>query len=93
MAKIKTDLTFPEIVGKVKDFIEDALDEALPEREVVDTALDKVVEWVDERVSYGLSPVGLIIDSVDHLVLRMVLRLLVDAVYKGLDLDEDLEKE
>lgn len=44
---------------------------------VIDFIVDQLVAKIDAAIDYGNTPIGRAIDSVDHIILRAIIRVLV----------------
>lgn len=72
------------IEERAVDLLLEAGAEVVPSREMLEPVLDKLVAWLDEQISYGDGLVARIVDSKDQIVMRWILGLIVDRIYKEL---------
>ena len=89
-------ISFRDLELKAQDIIFDVLEDTLPEDEIVNRAVPRLVKFLDDQISYGNGPVAKLVDSVDHHVMTWLLRLVVQKVFRELadaEVFDDLSDE
>lgn len=69
------------IESKAQDIILEAAKGLVPTEEVVSEAVDKLVPWLDEQLSYGDGIVARFVDAHDQDLIRWLLHMLVHRIY------------
>lgn len=85
MAKIHLPHISLEVVeDKAKELLLGAAKGLTPSENVLELAVDKLVTWLDDQISYGPGLVAKFIDAHDQDLLKFLLHLVVHSVYKEL---------
>lgn len=82
--KIEGQLSWQAVVDTARDVIIALNDKDIPKHKRMNMAIDDLAEAIDDALSYGTGPFAEALESVDRLILRGIMRIILQFAFRNL---------